>query len=342
MATTRVKKAKAIKSDITTPPGSAEPTWGKSTVAIQIKGSGMKAQKATRIHVVLPDGSIGSRKAGDEIAVWPTLRLRMVFGRGASWRGNAGAEQREKAIRAVIKLAAIAGCSWINSDVIGRVDVPVLKPVSFTSTELQRLVARTLFVEQKATGTAWIVARTGGALDVRYDASVVVLDDSVQLHLPQNAESAALLEATLDALVGEVPFAWASVGYGLGGWSSARALSMNELTVRSIKGVTLKTIEQRAPGAGADWLVWTGALLRGTPAHDAITDALGRDESRTTSRHGALVRIAVPRPASPDDVESAISASRLAVDLDNALKKLHALDFRAALRRLTPGKKPAR
>ena len=318
-----------------TAPGGAEPTWGKSTVLI--KGGGMAPQKATQIHVEMPDGTVASQKAADNVVIWPSVRLRIVFGHSESWHGKAGEEQREKAIRGSMKVAEIAKPSFINQDVIGRADIPVLKPTPYKKVDAQKLVERTLFVEQRGTGTAWVVMRTGGALDVRYDASVVVFDDSVQLHLPATTENVERLEKALDELVDDLPFAWAGVGYGWGGWASALALLQSTMKVRPIQGVGLKTLEQRAPSAGLDWLVWIGDVLRETPAQASVVDRLGSGTSRMVTRRGERMRISLPRPASPEDAKGRKSAEELAADLGEVLKKIRDLQTRASLRRPVPG-----
>jgi hypothetical protein len=316
-------------------PGGAEPTWGKSTVLI--KGGGMAPQKATQIHVEMPDGAVASQKAADNVAIWPSVRLRIVFGHSDSWYGKSGEERREKAIRGIMKMAEIAKPSFINQDVIGRADIPVLKPTPYKKADAQKLLERTLFVEQRGTGTPWVVMRTGGALDVRYDASVVVLDDSVQLHLPATAENVERLEKALDVLVNDLPFAWAGVGYGWGGWASALALLQSTMKVRPIQGVGLKTLEQRVPSAGLDWLVWIGDVLRETPAQAAVVDPLGSGTDRTVTRRGSLMRIALPRPTSPEDAKGRKPAEKLAADLGDVLKKIRDLQTRAVLRRPVPG-----
>ncbi len=318
-----------------TAPGGAEPTWGKSTILI--KGGGMTPQKATQVHIQMSDGTVASRKAAEALVYWPTVRLRIVFGRSETWFGKSGTEMRDKAIRAAMKLAVIAKTSWINQDIIGRADVPILKPTLFSKAEAQKLIARTLFVEQKDSGTAWVVLRTGGALSVQYDASVVVLQDSVQLHLPPTAENAAFLEKTLDGLVDEVPFAWASVGYGLGGWASVFALLLSTPKVQPIKGLGIKVLEQRAPDAGIDWFVWLGEILRETPAHQRIVEPLGRDASRDVSFRNSLIRISVPRPASSADSKDTKPAKKLGEELREVVKKITALETRASLRRPVPG-----
>jgi hypothetical protein len=333
----RSSTAQSAPAQVKAAEAGAEPTWGKSTILI--KGGGMAPQKATVAQVEMPDGSVASWKAAEGLVVWPTVRLRIVFGHHELWHGKAGPEERAKAIRVAMKLAAITKLSWINQDIIGRNDVPILKPVPFTKTEAQKLIERTLFVEQKANGTPWVVLRTGEALSVRYDASMVVLEDSVQLHLPATAENAKLLEETLDALVDEVTFTWAGVGHGFGGWASALALVQSTIKPQPLKSVGIKTLEQRTPNAGTDWLVWTGGLMRETPAHEAIVDPLGKAASRSSARKGALTRIAVPQPASPDDAKGAQPAEKLAADLRDALKKINAIAYRAALRKPVPGAK---
>ena len=136
----------------------------------------------------------------------------------------------------------------------------------------------------------------------------------------------------------EVPFAWAGVGYGVGGWASALALGQSTPNVRSIKGVGLKTLKQRSPDAGADWLVWIGGLMQETPTYDKI-EALTHDSSRYVERKDSLIRLCVPRPASPDDVRGLKPAEKLMADLREVVKKINALEYRAALRRPVPGEK---
>jgi hypothetical protein len=309
----------------TTATGEAEPTWGKSSVLVKVKG--MKPEKATKLQVDLPDGSVASKKAALELAVWPAVRLRIVFDAARLWWGSHQTLWHEAAIAAAVELSALVSPTWMVQDTIDRWDDPVLKPEPFSKSAAAKHVAKTIFATKPP--MPWTVLRSGGALSVRYDASELVLNGSVEVFLPPTPANAALLEKTLDALAARVKFAWAGVGYGLAGWASSLALG----------GPAPGKLEQKRPAMDADWLVWIGDRWRDTPAQEAILAPLERDASRTIERQGSLTRISVPRPVSPEDAKGANAAKKLAVELGDVTRKMNDRARRAALRRPVPGKK---
>ena len=114
------------------------PAWGTEPVLVQVKGSGMAPLKATKLHVVMPDGSIASKKQTAAMGVWPSARLRLIFGQSVSWFGKDKGKWHDRAVALVVKLAALASPKWIVHDIIGRNDIPVLKPVAYTAAEMKK------------------------------------------------------------------------------------------------------------------------------------------------------------------------------------------------------------
>jgi hypothetical protein len=160
-------------------------------------------------------------------------------------------------------------------------------------------------------------------------ASLLVLNSSVQLFLLPTAENAALLEEKLDSLAGRVSFAWAGVGYGLAGWASSLALGAG------LPG----ELERVWPAMDADWRVWIGDRWRNSPEQTRILDAAPHGPSCDIEQKGSVLRISVPRPASPEDIKGAKDARTLMASLNGIAKKINALERRAALRRPASGKK---
>jgi hypothetical protein len=315
-------------------PPPKEPSWGKRDILINMRGSGMRDQRASVLHIDLPDGSVASRSQADALVVWPSARLRIVFGESQNWYRMAGTPWHKQATLAAMKLASSVKLTWMNNDVIGRVDLPMLKPVAYKKDAAAKLVARTLFTEgvgNRYHRGAWSLFRTGAALSVRYDASLLVRVDEAQLHLPPTRENVAMLESLLDELARTVPFAWAGVGYGLGGFASAHAMMNAGVQPRAIKGVKLGDLGQRDPDA--DWLVWIGPQLTGTPVREKLLAPLARGAGRKVALSKGLIRIAVERPKSLDVAKRNRPAVQLAKELALALKKVREADRRALLRR---------
>lgn len=324
----KAKTKTRSKSDVSaTPPAKAlprEPTWGKSTVEMKVRGA--PPFKATKLHVELLDGAVGSQRQAEEAVSWPSARLRIAFGGPVHWGGQAGSAWHQDAVATALALAGMFDGTWIVHDIIGRNDIPVLKPTPFARAEAQKLAERTLFVEQKANSQAWVTLRTGGPLSVQYDHSLVVFQDSVQLHLPPTSANLEQLEAALDTLAAKVSFAWADVGEGRGGWASIMALTGNSPLGKPPKGLSLTSLVQRDPGRGADRVVWLGDLSQATPAHEALVRTL--EKGRTVQRSESRTRVAVPWTFG--DTKTAAAAEKLTGDLHELRKKLKAVDARAA------------
>lgn len=301
-----------------------EPMWGSESGLVKIKGAG--AQKVTKLHIELPDGSIAPKKAASELVVWPAARLRVIFDAYHLWWGSHGTRWHDAAVSAAMDLAALVSPSWILHDTIDRWDDPVLKPEPFSKKTAVKHASKTLFATKPP--MPWTVLRDGAARGVRYQSSLLVLNGSVQVFLPPTPENVVLLEKTLDSLAGRVSFAWAGVGYGLAGWASSLALG----------GPVPAKLEQKRPALDADWLVWLGDRWRETPAKEALVAPLEQGTGRGIERKGALTRISVRRPGSSEDAKGAAPAKALSVDLGRVAAKINALARRAALRRPVRGR----
>jgi hypothetical protein len=312
-------RAKAASAPAKLGPAPDEPVW-------------VKPMTTPRVQIQLPDGSIATQKVADDLAVWPSARLRIVFGEGINWYGKAGTDWHKQAIAMALKLASLAKPAWIVHDVIDRWDVPALKPVSFAKAEAEKLLGRTLF--RKDMPDPWTEMRTGDERGVRYDRSLLALREAVELHLPPTPENVDLLERTLDDLDGSIPFAWAGVGYGLSGWSSDLALTKDKRKVTPVRGSQIRLLEDKSAVLGADWLVVIGGLWHVSPSHTRIVEELAKGPSRAVEQGGSLTRISVPRPESVDDAKGAKAAKKLAQDLKAAAKKIRAVEDRALLRKL--------
>jgi hypothetical protein len=298
----------------------AEPTWAKGTAVLKIKG--MKPATVAALKVQMPDGNVASTKTAQEVAVWPAVRLRVVFDAFSLWWGAQRTPWHKAAVSAAIDLARLVSPKWIVQDNIDRLDEPVLKPEPFSRSAAARHVARTLFATRPL--TPWTVLRSGGALSVRYDASVLVLKSSVQVFLPPTAANVALLEKVLDRLPHRLTFAWAGVGFGLAGWASSVSLD----------APSPGKLEKKKPAMDADWVVLIGDRWRASPAQEALLVPLECDEAaRKVERRGSFVRISVPRPASPDDARAGRPARKLASDLAEVARKMQDLRRRAVLRK---------
>lgn len=300
------------------------PTWGTEKILVQIKGSGMKPLPATKLHILLPDGTRASKKEEEALVVWPSARLRIVFGESVNWYGRARGAWHDQATALVMKLVPLAKPKWIVQDIIGRNDIPVLKAAAYSSAEAKKLAGRALFDHDKQ--HAWACFRSGGPRDVRWDASVLVGQRSVQVHLPPTDANVRLLERTLDALVtkSEVPFAWATVGRGWDGWASAMALSANDRKPRTSFGnVSLRVLGQDAPKDGADELVWIGRAWcsdvgLADEEHEKLIAPVAGGKGRKVSRKDGLVRV---------------SGKALGADLAEVVSRTQALARRAMLRK---------
>lgn len=234
----------------------AAPTWGTESVLIQVKGSGMAPLKATKLHVVMPDGSIASKKQLETIAVWPSARLRLIFGQSVNWYGKNEGAWHDSAVRLVMKLAPLVSPKWIVQDIIGRNDIPVLAAKAYTVADAKKIASRALFDYRK--DNAWACLRSGGPRDVQWDACVIVAQDAVQVHLPDTSANVKKLAAVLDRIVRDVPFAWAGVGRGTNGFPNVLALAGNEVKRARIAGASQLALGQTNPKNGADSLVWIG------------------------------------------------------------------------------------
>jgi len=236
------------------------PTWGTEQVLIQVKGSGMAPLKATKLHVVMPDGSIASKKQLEEIAVWPSARLRLIFGQSVNWFGKDKGAWHDAAVRLVMKLAPLASPKWIVQDIIGRNDIPVLAAKAYTAAEGKKIAGRALFDYRR--DNAWACLRSGGPRDVTWDACVMITQDAVQVHLPDTSANVRKLQSVLDRIVDDVPFAWAAVGRGTSGFPNVLALAGNE--VKRVARTGSSACGQTTPksGAGSESLAWNHGAVR--------------------------------------------------------------------------------
>lgn len=307
------------------------PVWGTKKVLVHMKGSGMKAIEATKLFVEMADGKVASKKEEEALVVWPSARLRIVFGESVGWYGRSRGAWHDQATALAVKLAPLAKPQWIVQDIIGRNDIPVLKAVPFKSAEAKKLAGRVLFDHQKQ--HAWACMRSGGPRDVRWDASVLVRQRSLQLHLPPTDANLRLLGKTLDALVAksDVPFAWATVGRGWDGWASAMALSANDVGPKtSVGGTSLVVLRQDLPKDGVDSLLWLG---RAWCSDEGIADdehekliapvASGKGRTVTRTRENGLVRVSVPEKG----------GKALGADLAKVVSKVRDVARRAVLRK---------
>jgi hypothetical protein len=302
------------------------PTWKSKRIMVSLRGSGMPALEATALEVVLPGGAIASQREADAAAIWPSARLRLVFGVSVNWYGATGGAWQKRAIAVAMKLAKLVAPTFIVSDVTGRLDLPVLKPIAYSKSAAERMAARVLFADHE-NPNAWAVIRSGGPHDVAYGASLLVLSDALQLHLPPGSEGK--LAALLADIVDEVPFAWAGVGQGLGGWASALALARNTAKGRTKIGTTsLVDLAQTAPKSGIDEQLWLGTAWTAETLDDVErTKLLAKIvRGRKVEPRGDLVRVVVKRPA----------ARKLAADLQSTIAAARELARRRVLRRRSP------
>jgi hypothetical protein len=297
------------------------PTWGTEPILVKVKGSGMPSLKATKLHVVMSDGSIATKKQMERVAVWPSARLRVIFGQSVNWYGKEKSAWHDAAVALVMKLAALASPKWIVQDIVGRNDIPVLKPVAFTPAEAKRTVGRALFDYRK--DHAWACMRSGGPRDVCWDASVLVTQSTVQLHLPATDANVRKLAAVLDRIAHDVPFAWAGVGRGTNGFANVMALARNEIKpIASYAGTSLRALRQVAPADGADSLVWIGR-------------AWCSEKGFAEEEHQKLIApLAGKRGEIRDDLVRLSKATKKdAANLAKVVARAHALLRRAVLRK---------
>jgi hypothetical protein len=301
-------------------------TWGTEAILVRVKGSGMPPLEATKLHVVMPDGSIASKKQMATIGAWPSARLRVIFGQSVNWYGKNKGAWHDAAVALVMKLAPLASPNWIVQDIIGRIDIPVLKPAPWKANDAKKIVGRALFDYQKY--RAWACLRSGGPRDVVFDSSVLVTQSAVQVHLPYSEANVRKLAGVLDRVVADVPFAWAGVGRGTNGYPSAMALVHDaRKPMASYAGTTLRALGQVAPSDGQDSLVWIGRAWCNGGFEDEeheklIAPALAK--GREIARRDALVRISA-KPGAP--------SKKLAADLSKVVGRAHDLARRAVLRK---------
>jgi len=313
------------------------PTWATETVRVALKGSGMKPLKATQLHLVTPDGAVLSNPQMEALAVWPSARLRIIFGESVNWFGQSKGRWHDQAVALAMSVAPLASPKWIVQDIIGRNDIAVLAPLAYRADEAKKLASRALFDHTK--DDAWVCLRSGGPKDATWDACVLVTQRSVQVHLPPTAANVALLEKELDRIVGEAPFAWGGVGYGWDGLPTVRALVRNTTKPKaSYAGVALRKLEQVAPTDGVDALLWLGRAWckeEGLPedAHEKLLAGVLAKPGRTVTRTDGLVRVAVARPKSPDDAKGAKAGEKLGAELAKVVANARALSRRAILRK---------
>lgn len=309
-------------------PPPPEPTWMKHARVQEL-------EFRVKLHIRMPDGSVADDDKAASLAMWPSVRLRMVFDPLFGWYRSRDTPWHKAAIATAMKLAALAKPAWMLENITDRWNVPVLDPVAFSKEKAEALVTRTVFLDGDG-HTPWTELRSGDAFSVQYERSLVVRHDSVTLHLPPTEQNAALLEETLDQLVGGVSFAYAGVGYGYAGWSSVLAIDRGVKTMTRLehyRRTKLDKLESTSATMGADWLLWIGDRWREPPQRVRAVAPLLEGAARTVEQKGGLTRITVPRPASLDDADGAKAAKAMAADLANVIKKLHAQHMREAMRR---------
>jgi hypothetical protein len=325
----KLKRSRAAAASDESGPAPSEPTWIKH-------GPLREMQARVKVGIAMPDGSVADDPRAAQLSLWPSVRLRMVFDPHYGGRDSRDTPWHKAAIAAAMRLGELAKPTWMVENIADKWGVPVLKPTAFSKEKAKALAARTLFLDGEG-HTPWTVLRSGGALSVQYDASVVILDESVTLHLPPTGENASLLEKTLDELVQGVSFAYAGVGYGLAGWASALTVDRGSSIAGSARlepyrRGKIEKIEATSPAMGADWLLWVGDRWRQTPQKDRAVAPLLAGAGRAIEQRGALARVSVRRPASPDDAAGAEAAKALAADLHKVQKKLKDLQTRELLR----------
>jgi hypothetical protein len=315
---------------------SQAPTWGTEAILVNVKGSGMDPLPATRLNVILPDGSMASKKETESLVVWPSARLRVVFGQTVNWFGLERGPWHAKAVGLVLKLAALVSPRWIVQDIINRVDIPVLKAAAYSTADAKKIAGRALFDYRK--DRAWACLRSGGPRDVCWERSVLVGQHAVQVHLPRSEQNLRLLERTLDRLVSSVPFAWAGVGHGWDGFASAMALSRNEMKPKNrFGGVNLQTLRQLGPKDGTDTLLWIGRAWgsekgMADEAHERLIAPLVGGAGRSVTRAKGLARVELAGSPSAG-ARGAKSSPTLSADLASIIKRNLELARRAVLRK---------
>jgi hypothetical protein len=286
----------------------------------------MPSLKATKLFIVMPNGERASKKEMASVAVWPSARLRVIFGQSVNWYGKDKGAWHDAAVALAMKLAPLASPSWIVHDITGRNDIPVLRPTPWKTSDAKKVAGRALFDYRK--DHAWACLRSGGPRDVCWDASVLVTQSSVQLHLPDTDANVRKLAGVLDRLVQDTSFAWASVGRGTNGLPSVMALSRNEIKpIASYAGTNLRALNQVAPKEGSDTLVWIGRAWCSQDgleeeAHEKLIAPICK--GRAVRRRDGLVRVAVKKGA---------PSKKLGADLATLVSRAHELLRRTTLRK---------
>lgn len=287
-----------------------EPTW-------------IKPAKGRAPQVQLADGRIIPAKQALSLAMWPAVRLRVVFDPIAGWFRSRDTPWHDRVHALTLKLIELAAPSFIVENIGDRASEPVLAPIAYTRAKASALARRTLFFAQTSSHLPWVIFRSGEAHSVTYERSLVVRNDSVSLFLPPTPQNAKRLATALDSLVGRgaVAFAFASVSFADAGWASM--LAVDRASKRSPEGPRsnrLDKMESTAAVLGAPWLVWIGDRMRRVDASGKLLAGSERRVRDTPS----LARIEVARPNSTDDDAGAKAARQLRADLDAALKKTRA------------------